>query len=95
MRDMGNLKNDPIKFIEEYCGSNGNGSGREFKLLPYQEALIEKLRQPDVHLSIVSMIRHPGRLTRMLVEAMLEEELEQGEPPAGSAGEISSGEWKE
>jgi hypothetical protein len=92
MRDMGNLKNDPIKFIEEYCGSNGNGSGREFKLLPYQEALIEKLRQPDVHLSIVSMMtRHPGRLTRMLVEAMLDE-LEQGEPSSGPAEENSSGE---
>jgi hypothetical protein len=85
---MGNLKNDPIKFIEEYCSDS---SGHEFKLLPYQEALIEKLRQPDVHLSIVSMIRHPGRLTRMLVEAMLDEQ-GQGEPSAGPAGENSSGE---
>jgi hypothetical protein len=37
---MGNLKNDPIKFIEEYCSDS---SGHEFKLLPYQEALIEKV----------------------------------------------------
>jgi hypothetical protein len=87
---MDNLKNDPIKFIEEYCGNGG--SGREFKLLPYQEALIEKLRQPDVHLSIVSMVvRHPGRLTRMLFEAMIDE-LEQGERPVRPARENSGGE---
>jgi hypothetical protein len=79
--------NDPIKFIEEYC-SNGSGSGREFKLLPYQEALIEKLRRPDVHFSIVSMNRHPGRLTRMPVEAMLDE-LENDGPPVGPAEEIA------